>query len=221
MSVPLTLMLPVGRLDQPQDRAADRGLAAAGLADQRERLAGADRQRHAVDRVDIAGGAAQQALLDREVLLEVLDLEHSGRGSGMAGSVQPRRSASTPPSAPGASPRRPALPGGSGRSANGQRGANAQPGGRLVSAGTMPGISCSRRFVSPASAAHQFEPRDRGHQPVRVGMQRAREQFADRRFLHLLARIHHDHALRGLGHDAEIVRDENDARCRASSAGRG
>ena len=44
---------------------------------------------------------------------------------------------------------------------------------------------------------------------MRVGMQRAREQFADWRFLHFPARIHHDHALRGLGDHAEIVRDQD------------
>ena len=97
-----------GRLDQPQDRAADRGLAAAGFADQRERLAGADFQRHAVDRVDVAGRAAQQALLDREMLLEVLDLEHQRSRLRHDPLRTAARNASTRPSAPGASPRRPA-----------------------------------------------------------------------------------------------------------------
>src|SRR3954470_17812727 len=58
------------------------------------------------------------------------------------------------------------------------------------------------------AAAHQFEPRDRSHQPVRIGMQWTREQVTDARLFDLLAGIHHDHALRGLGDDAEIVRDE-------------
>ena len=41
---------PGGRLHEPRDAVADRGLAAAGLADQADQLARADRQRHAVDR---------------------------------------------------------------------------------------------------------------------------------------------------------------------------
>ena len=65
-----------GRLDQAEDRAPDGGLAAAGFADQRQCLAGADRKADAVNRVDVASGAAQQAFFDREVLLEVLDLEN-------------------------------------------------------------------------------------------------------------------------------------------------
>ena len=49
-----------GRLDQPQHGACDRRFAAAELADQAERLALADREADAVDRVDCADGAAQQ-----------------------------------------------------------------------------------------------------------------------------------------------------------------
>ncbi len=62
-------------LEQPQNGAADRRLAAAGLADQRQRLAARDLERHAVHRIDELGLSPEQALVDRKMLLEVVDLE--------------------------------------------------------------------------------------------------------------------------------------------------
>src|SRR5262249_38870696 len=47
---------PLGRLDQAQDGAADGRLAAAGFADEAERLTLVDRQRDTVDRTDRAVG---------------------------------------------------------------------------------------------------------------------------------------------------------------------
>src|SRR3954468_20081324 len=107
------LDLPRSRLDQPQDRATNGGLAAAGLAHQRERLAGADRERHAIDRIDVTGRAAQQALLDREMLLEVRDLEN-GRSRRLRHCRlrKSRSNASMPPSAPPASPHKAEIPAG-------------------------------------------------------------------------------------------------------------
>ena len=61
-------------VEQPQDRAPDRRLAAAALADERERLAARDREGDAVDRVD-EGARTQQAAADPEVFLEIVDLE--------------------------------------------------------------------------------------------------------------------------------------------------
>ena len=66
---------PLGRLRRPQDQSPGRGLAAAGLADQAERLALVDLEADAVDGLDLADHAAQQPALDREVLLEVAHLE--------------------------------------------------------------------------------------------------------------------------------------------------
>jgi hypothetical protein len=62
-------------VEQAQDRAADRRFTATGLADQRQRLAARDLERHAIHRIDPFGLAAEQAFFDREVLLEVVDLE--------------------------------------------------------------------------------------------------------------------------------------------------
>ena len=68
---------PAGRgLVQAQQRPAERGLAAARLAHQPERLAAPDIERDAVHRLDVADVAVEHdAALDREVDLEVLDLD--------------------------------------------------------------------------------------------------------------------------------------------------
>src|SRR5216110_546532 len=63
------------RLDQPEDRATRGGLAAARLADEAERLARQDLERHVVDGVHARDLAREEAAADREVLLEVLDPE--------------------------------------------------------------------------------------------------------------------------------------------------
>ena len=67
---------PSRRLVEADDRPADGGLAAAGLADEAQSLAAADRHRDAVDRPDVADVAVEdEAALDREVLLDVLQLD--------------------------------------------------------------------------------------------------------------------------------------------------
>ena len=64
---------PAGRFGEAQYAFAHGGLAAARLADQAERAPGGDRQRDAVDRLDVAGYALQHAASYREINLEVLD----------------------------------------------------------------------------------------------------------------------------------------------------
>ena len=65
-----------GRLDQAQQHAARGRLAASGLADQRQGLAGLDGERHAVDGAHRSQALAQhQPASDREILDQVLDLE--------------------------------------------------------------------------------------------------------------------------------------------------
>jgi hypothetical protein len=64
------------RLVEPEDRSAHGRLSAAGLTDEANRLASIDRQRDVVDGTDVADVAVEQdAALDREVDLEVLDLD--------------------------------------------------------------------------------------------------------------------------------------------------
>ena len=61
------------RLEQPDDRAAERRFAAAGLADEADRLPRAHGEGHVVDGVNSPDLALEQALPDREVLLDVVD----------------------------------------------------------------------------------------------------------------------------------------------------
>ena len=63
-----------GRLDQAQDAAPRRALAAARFADNAERFAGGQIEAHAVDRMNLLDRAAEPAALDREALDEIADL---------------------------------------------------------------------------------------------------------------------------------------------------
>ena len=93
--------------------------------------------------------------------------------------------------------------------ANVQRGAKAQPtiGARQIR-------HQAGNFLQPGPRACgvglDVETRDRPHQAARIGMQRLFEQHLDRRLLDLAAGIHDDDPLGGLGHHAEIVRDQHD-----------
>ena len=66
-------------LDQPQQRQAERGLAGAALADDADRMALADIERNAVDRLHVIDHAPQQAGLDREPHLDVAAAHHRRR----------------------------------------------------------------------------------------------------------------------------------------------
>ena len=84
------------RRDQPHDRERQRGLARAALADDAEGLAGADRERGVVDRLDVADGLAQQAALDREPDAQVVGLDDGRRrrrAPGRGGRSARRRAA--------------------------------------------------------------------------------------------------------------------------------
>ena len=54
-----------GRLDEPQDAAPGGRLAAAGFADEPQRLAGADLEADTVDRVHLLAGAARESAAAR------------------------------------------------------------------------------------------------------------------------------------------------------------
>ena len=77
--------LAVGRLDQAQHAAPRGRLAAAGFADETEGLAAVDRERYAVDGIDRADLARQQAAEDREMFLQAADAEQ-----GLAHDAAPR-----------------------------------------------------------------------------------------------------------------------------------
>ena len=77
--------LAAGRLVELQDRAAGRGLAAAGLADQAERLALLDLEGDAVDGLDRADLALEDdALGEREVHDQVVDFQEGVAASRSA-----------------------------------------------------------------------------------------------------------------------------------------
>ena len=98
MSLPRKRMLAAGRVDQPHERADQRRLAAARLADDPERLALPRAKRDVVDGVDLPDLAVDdQPRLDREQHLEVIDLEQLRRRC-----AAPRVSAAGPVSAGGA-----------------------------------------------------------------------------------------------------------------------
>ncbi len=77
------------RLDQPQREPRQGGLAAAALAHHRQRLAGGDAQRHAVDRPDSADLPAQdQAPMHRVVLVHVVEFEERRHPFASTGAFQ-------------------------------------------------------------------------------------------------------------------------------------
>ena len=161
--------LPCRRRDEVEDLQQRGGLAAAGLADEAERLALADVEVDPVDGVDGADPALEhRALHQREVPSQSVEAQHLRRS--LAG--QPRRAAARRSRAAGRCRRRPRLPAaisplrmhaaqvpGRGRLERaparpsrqasmtiGQRGANGQPGGRLTSDGGLPSIGTSADF---------------------------------------------------------------------------
>ena len=68
-----------GRLDQLEDGAGDRGLAAARFADQRQRLALRDRERDVVHGVHDVDRLLAEAAADVEVDREIVDLQEGSR----------------------------------------------------------------------------------------------------------------------------------------------
>ena len=104
--LPVEDHVAVRRLVQAQDRPAERGLAAAGLADEPERLATLDGEGDVVDGLDVADMAVEEEpALDREPDLEVLDVDeraaHRHRCGGRLSQPRPPSTSPTPPRARG------------------------------------------------------------------------------------------------------------------------
>src|SRR5436305_14014269 len=106
------LDLTASWFEEPPAGAPDGRFPTAVFADQRERFARANRKADAIDRVHVTGRAAQQALFDREILLEFLDLEHRRARLKHARLRRFLGCASKRPNGPAASLRRPASRGG-------------------------------------------------------------------------------------------------------------
>src|SRR5581483_7396702 len=70
---------------QLEERAPDGRLAAAGFADEPQRLAGCHMEGYAIHGKDLTREAREDPLVDREMLLEVAHLHHGGRGPARLG----------------------------------------------------------------------------------------------------------------------------------------
>ena len=224
--------LAVGRLEQLDHRAAERRLAAAGLADEPERLARAQRQVDAVDGVHLADAPLEDAGRDREVLDETLDAEDLaaflgalvnlllgrrclGRLAHASGSDGLDELAGASLELLGEVARRQMLAsrpiGRSGGSSSRQRtrpcerkqrGWNGQPGGRLIRLGGWPGIGRSHSSSAVSFGRLSISPTVYGWR----GVAEDRVHVAE---LDDLAGVHDDHAVGQLGDQAEVVRDQD------------
>src|SRR4029078_9503260 len=133
------------RLHQPQHAARHRRFATAGFADQPERLALAHGKADAVHRMHGADAPTQHAAAHGIMFDEVGDFKQGtliGHGAPTSSAARQHAAKSSPSTScsGGYSARQRSM-------ARLHRGAKAQPGGRLVSEGTMPGISFSRASV--------------------------------------------------------------------------
>ena len=81
MSQPSSQISPDCGFDQTQDRTAAGGLAAAGFADQRHRLADVDREAHVLDRMHFCDRPAEDAALTGKRVVRLLT-SSKRRGSG-------------------------------------------------------------------------------------------------------------------------------------------
>ena len=119
--------------------------------------------------------------------------------------AQRHRAGCSAPGAPARPPAAPAARAGSRRPPSVQRSAKGQPAGRSASSGTRPGMVASRvPRARPSRGRAANRPRVYGCASVRntasVG------PALDHR-----AAVHHQHALHGLGHHAQVVADQQQA----------
>src|SRR5580698_11147073 len=128
-------------IEQAQDSAADRRFAAAGFANQGQRLAARDFKGHPVHGIDAARIALEQMPADREMFLEVIDLQQRrvhAAATSLRAKWQAAKWREDFSSKPGATARQRSV-------AIAQRPAKAQPVMRCLRLGTWPGISARRR----------------------------------------------------------------------------
>ena len=144
MSWPSKRIVPAVGSSEPQDQPRGRRLAAAGLADDAERLAAAHVQRDVLDGVHLRLAAREDALLHGEALRQMLELDEVV-GAAVRAHAAARRAARSPPSVtlsvptaggrrrgarPAPAPRAAGAPSAQGSKRCGQRGWNGQPGRR-------------------------------------------------------------------------------------------
>src|SRR5690606_946598 len=164
------LDLTGGRLDQPQDAAADGRLARAGLADQTHDLTLLNGEADVLDGLDVGHHAREDAAPDGEVLAQVVDFEQCvliGRGVtqravGVTHAlISDFRSSSSQRTQRTWCP--PPVSSSGGIAAlhfsctKRQRGWKAQPSGRLSGLGTLPGMAWRRSWCSAARSTRGIE----------------------------------------------------------------
>ena len=216
-SVPSSRYRAGVRLDEAGDAARDRALAAPRLADEAERLAAGDVERHVGHGLDPATGSSEQAAAQRVRLHEVLDAQRA---------VLSRRSASG-----AAWPSWPDLDRSTDRCADRRQRCEVArrrpwtrtPGARARRRGNAPRPAgsaggtrnrCGRRPApggAPPIGWRSTRPSSRGRHasnPRVYGWFGAVEHVDHRRVLHDPAGVHHVHPLGHPGDDAEVVGDE-------------
>ena len=183
------------RLGQPQDAAAQRGLARSRFPDKPHGFAARYVEIDPVDSFQHRTAAAEEAAIDRIVLGNALDEDERLIRHG-ASTSRDGRAWLRP---------KPALPFRSGRSASDSASGSCSRAADWKGSAPLP--------EWPAAACRPPAPpeaRDRSHQSERIGMQRLVEEIVHRRLLEDLARIHDGDSVGHLGHHTEIVSDQND-----------
>ena len=229
-----------GGVDEAQQQPPDRRLAAAGLADEPERLAAADVEAHVVDGLDLGDRPLQDPALHREMLDEVAHLDEGcrvrarARHAPTSGGLRRGDGGGGCRGRPG--PQRARLivvdP-----AAHVVAGANRQQGRvlveRVVDALLDPGQAARGEAAARGQVdqvrhvagddrqllAEVADDRDRPDEAAGIRMERLAEERHDVGLLDDLAGVHHRDAIAHLGDDAEVVGDQDDRRCRSRRAG--
>ena len=223
----------LGRRDEPQKRAAQRRLAASGLADEPEDLAATDVERDVVDRAHASGLATEEPLAkaatEAVVRLQVPDRDEDvvggciGTRFAVAELRLPRRPRA--PRARAALDRRPSRSSGVCNQQKTRRPLvevllRREPrGAHLHRVGTprmeaTPGrrLDEVRRRSRDRVELGRVERDRRAQQLARVRMSGLDEDVSGISLLDDLSRVHHGDAIAGLGDDPEVVRDEEERR---------
>ena len=221
---PVELDASVCRLHEPEERAAERRLPAPGLADEAEDLALAEVERHVVDRLDVAGLAPHQALseapADRVVRLQASDRDERRSRSvafqaSSATAISSRSSSDVPPS--GISSSGPCSQQSTLRASLerllhriSRRADDHRVGAAGVEAASGRRVDQVGRRARDRVELGRVE-RDRSSAGARACTDaRVREDVPRLALLGDLARVHHGHAVAGLGDDPEVVRDQEE-----------
>ena len=177
-------------------------LAAAGFADQAQRLALFEVERHAVDGVALRRSCAQARRRTPETGRAGPVTSRMRHRLGVGGCRRDQMAAHP------MARRRISISSGSisahGSNRSGHRVTNLQPTADRECSGTLPGIVVSRAALV---AIHR---RQRRQQTARVRMQRILEELLHRSDLLNFSAVHHHHAIAGLGNHREVVRDQQD-----------